>query len=179
MKTIPSEFLAADCWRPLGVNLLVSQYADGRRIPLNNLEPDGVYQPVGEVPVAIFCRTSTSEKRLEGRLEAEVVASAPWGEVFEVTGNGSQVGFVLRIEPGAFCGAHVLPDMVHCIACEEELPDESTLKDVYEGKSIRVYAVGPIQDKDRPQDILVTTKTRWFRARNNPKYLGFSKDDKS
>jgi uncharacterized protein YfaT (DUF1175 family) len=33
-------------------------------------------------------------------------------------------------------------------------------------------------DDAHPHDLMITTKTRWFRNRNNPKFLGFSKDDK-
>ena len=175
---IPLSFLDASRWQGLNLDVLMSLYEDGTEAPLPSaVEPETVYQPVGRVPSVVFCRTSDSEKRLESQLESVVVASGPWGQLCEVQGGGGVIGLVLLPATGVFCGAHVLPDMVHLVVCEDDLAENSIISEVHESKTIRAFLMGP-PTGDRIHDFLMTTKARWFRNRINPKYLGFSKDEK-
>lgn len=176
--TIPLSFLDASRWQALPIDVLFVQYEDGEQAPLPNVvEPSTVYQPVAKVPNIVFCRTSDSEKRLDNELDAKVVGSGFWGQLCEVQGAGATIGVVLLPAPGVFCGAHALPDMVHLVICEDDLSPDSIISDVYDSKTIRSFLMGPPVG-DRLHDFIMTTKARWFRNRINPKYLGFSKDEK-
>lgn len=174
---VPTRYLDPVIWQGLPVDVLHVAYDDGYISP-GSTEPDAIYQPVARIPVVVLVRTSDSEKRLESKLAPVLLKEGDWGSVFEVQGAGAPLGLCIVVKAGVFCGAHPLPDMVHLVACEEELPADSIVKGLYETQKIKVFLMGPIEGNDRPHDLLVTTKTRWFRNRNNPKFLGFSKDDK-
>lgn len=178
MNNVPKSFLDPARWAALPVDVLFAEYVDGTQAPLPAVvEPDNVYQPVGAVPNIVFCRVSDSEKRLEQSIDARVITSGFWGQLCEVLGGGASIGLVLLPAQGVFCGAHAMPDMVHLVVCEDDLPPDSIISDVYENKTIRMFLTGPAKG-ERLHDLIITTKARWFRNRINPKYLGFSKDEK-
>ena len=131
------------------------------------------------LPRTILCRTSDSEKRLAGAepLTTRPLANGSWGVLHEVLGNGGAVGLSLDIADKAFVGVHALPDIVHLLAPTRSLAADAIVKAVYDGKTIRLYRLGP-PDETKPHDLVLTTKARWFRARSNPKFLGFSKDER-
>jgi hypothetical protein len=176
---VPAKYLEASIWQALSVDVLYAVYDDGEIVP-GTLDAEAVYQPVGRVPAFVLCRTSDSEKRMESVLSSNVIQSGAWGDLCEVLGGGSPLGLCVCIKQGdTFCGAHALPDIIHLIACMDDLPADSAVKDVYDGKNIKVYRMGPVTDDAHPHhDLVITTKFRWFRNRNNPKFLGFSKDDR-
>lgn len=174
---LDASFLEADRWGRMPIDVLHSVYTDGVVAPLA-MVPSEIYQPASRVPTHLLCKTSDSEKRLAGLLQTRLSGSGRWGRVYEVVGHGSLVGVVVQLEDNAFCGAHVQPDVVHLVSCVEELPDDSIVKDVYLGKTVRLFSIGPIDENKRPHDMMLTAKARWFRHRHNPKFLGFSKEDK-
>jgi hypothetical protein len=125
------------------------------------------------LPTALVVRTSSRERRLVGVPVSVELAAGPWGTVHSVTGHGSQIGIVLSVAPGRFCGAHVLPDGAHLVLGRKEAP-APRIRDLYVSRSARLFAVGD----EGQEDLLLTSRTRWFRARNNPHFLGFSKGDR-
>ena len=174
---LPNRFIDPSLWLGLQVDSIYSVYADGVVHPRTVDLADAVYQPSSHIPSFVFCRISESEKRLEQALESRPVMDGPWGVIHEVLGQGSIIGAVLAPQPGSFLAAHVLPDMVHLVADTDDIPKDSIMKGLYDHKTFRSFRLGPASDEAHPHDVLVTTKTRWFRTRNNPKFLGFSKDD--
>lgn len=173
---IDPKFLDPAYWAHLVVDVLYSVYENGTVVP-EGPEPDGVYPPVHWVPKYVLCRLSDSEKRLEGALEVKEAKAGAWGSVFDVTGAGAQVGVIIEMGP-PFCGAHVNPDGVHLVGCVDGLPEGSIVVDLFEAKTLKIFSVGPGAPADFAHDVVITTKTRWFRNRNNPKFLGFTKDEK-
>lgn len=178
MLTLPARFTDPGLWLGLQVDTIYSAYADGEIHPRTTGRADAVYQPSSVVPAYVFCRISESEKRLEQALTSQAVMDGTWGILHEILGQGAKIGAVLALKAGAFMTAHVLPDMVHLVSVVDDIPNESIMKSLYDYKTFRAFRLGPLADDAHPHDLLITTKTRWFRNRNNPKFLGFSKDDK-
>lgn len=174
---LPRDFLEASTWAPLPVDIIHVRYGAEKLEP-QGLEPETAYRPIRDIPKQVVYRTSDREKRLEVSLSEALVTSGPWGELHEITGGGSHIGFVILLKPNAFCGAHLLPDSAHLISYAELLPDTCIIKDIHDHKMFRLFKIGPAGNDDSPHDVIVTTKTRWFRNRNNPKFLGFSKDER-
>ncbi len=168
-------FLQPELWATAKVDVL---FAEGERADPVSAQENAVraYQPVGRVPRLLFCRTSDSEKRLEGKIEARIVADGHWGMLHEVLGAGGTIGFALAPSTSAFSGAHVLPDIAHFVSGAHDLPEGSVVSHLYDNKTLRIFLLGATGGSF-PQDLLVTTKNRWFRNRINPKFLGFSKND--
>ncbi len=176
---LPVKYLDATRWQHLPLDVLYAIYSDDEDNLDPSFEPIEVYQPVQRIPVFILCRTSDSEKRLEGALSSRVVRGGEWGSLFEVVGNAAVVGLVFCINQEQFCGSHVTPDGVTLLACETDIPPGAIMKELYDGgKIVRAFRVGPPTDDKAPHDVLIATKNRWFRNRINPKHLGFSKDEK-
>lgn len=177
----PKFYLDAGLWHRLPVDFFFSRYAGDEEVYPQELTPDSVYRSISLVPTEVFVRTSEREKRLEFELEAKKVAEGKWGTLFEVSGAGSQVGLVTILNP-IFIGAHVLPDMVHLMGNSESVAFDGIIRDIYLAKATRMFEVGyslrSEQGEDVPFDVVMTSKNRWFRIRNNPKYLGFSKEEK-
>lgn len=171
---LPDMYLSAETWQKVPADVFFAVY-DGSISPVS-LSPVDVYRPAGDVPSEILIRTSEREKRLEADLTSNVLTSGPWGSLYVVDGDGSQVGLVLIPKPGRFCGAHVMPDVVHLLGNSESVANDAIIKDIHIAKSVRLLKVG--SQEDEPHDIVFTTKLRWFRNRNNPKHLGFSKEEK-
>ncbi len=178
MSVLPPRFLDPSLWLGLQVDTFYVVYADGQLHPRSTDSADAVYQPAGCIPEFIFCRISDSEKRLEHALESRLAVGGSWGALYEVLGQGSVIGTALSVRTSAFSSTHVLPDMVHLVCMVDDVPHDSVMKALYDFKTFRSFRLGPMTDDDHPHDLLVTTKARWFRNRNNPKFLGFSKDDK-
>lgn len=173
---LPAFYLDAVTWQKLPGGVFFARYEGEEDIYPRELVPSSVYRPVSQVPTEVFIRTSEREKRLEFELKASAVASGPWGQLVDVSGAGSQVGLVL-LPTSAFIGAHVMPDIVHLLGNDESVAYDAVIKDVHVAKSVRVFTIGPISGA-APQELLLTTKLRWFRSRNNPKHLGFSKEER-
>ncbi len=171
-------YLETSRWQTLVVDVLYALHHDDTMTP-SSFEPDGVFGPVTLLPKTILCRTSDSDKRLAGmdHLNTRPLAEGSWGVLHEVMGGGGVVGLSLDVAADAFAGVHALPDIVHLVAPTKSIAADAIVKPVYDGKTIRLYRLGPLDDK-KPHDLVLTTKERWFRARSNPKYLGFSKDER-
>ena len=137
-----------------------------------------MYLPKHIIPEYALCRISESTTRLENGLGVEEKASGPWGTIFMVTGSGSKIGIVLQIESEMFESCHRTPDGLHLLAADVPKGsfDRPIIKGVYEYKTFKAFRIGPAGDDDTPHDLKVTAKKRWFRKRNNPKFLGFNKD---
>lgn len=163
--TLPNRYLTPQLWASFTADIIHSSSADGTH---STLEPETIYTPVVNVPLFVAYRTSDREKRLESDLQTKVVTEGDWGVLHEVTGGGSHVGFVLEVKPGHFAGAVSLPDSVHFMHRESIV--DAPAKSVHNHRMLKVMSF----DKD----LYVVTKTRWFRNRNNPKFLGFSKDER-
>jgi hypothetical protein len=176
---LPARFRDPGLWLGLQVDTIYAAYADGQIHPQTTDKADAVYQPSSVIPSFVFCRISDSEKRLEQAVESRPVMNGSWGVLHEVLGQGTIIGAAFAVNVAAFSSAHVLPDMVHLVSMVDDVPHDSIMKGLYEHKTFRSFRLGPMGDDQHPHDLLVTTKTRWFRNRNNPKFLGFSKDDKS
>ena len=186
MSSIPDSFLDPALWRVLKIDSLYTSNEQGVVRPSTQATADAVYNPSHEIPSFIFCRVSESTKRLENGLEAvpaldpktnEPVVSAE-GDVFTVVGSGSTIGVVFVVNTDLFLSAHCTPDGAHLLNLDEQLPEGCVMKLVYEYKTFRSFRFGPPHDEAPPHDLMITAKKRWFRKRNNPKALGFSKDDK-
>jgi hypothetical protein len=170
------DVLIASTWQKLPIGSFFSRYeADGPLLPEGD-SPADVFQPASMVPIEVLIRTSEREKRLEFNLDAREITSGQWGALFEIAGDGNPVGLLLRVAPQTFCGAHALLDVVHLLANTESVANDATIKDIHLSKTVRVFRIG--SDDNLPHDIVMTTKSRWFRNRNNPKHLGFSKEEK-
>lgn len=175
---LPPRFLSTNLWRQLGVDVLYVAYENGEIRPQNSEQAEEVYYPASRIPSFIFSRISDSEKRLELTLDARTVVDGAWGSLAEVTAGDAVIGLVLVVRSGTFTTAHVLPDMVHLVCAQANVPPDSVMKGLHEFKTFRSFRLGAGADDDGHHDLIVTAKTRWFRHRHNPKFLGFSKDDK-
>lgn len=172
---VPSLYLDASTWQKLPGDVFFARY-EGEEFETSELSPAAAYRPVSRVPAEVFVRTSEREKRLEFELKAGLLASGPWGSLFDVSGAGSQVGLILTPAPEVFIGAHVLPDIVHMLGNDDSIAYDATIKDVHIAKTVRIFSIG--SEPSLPHDLVLTTKYRWFRNRANPKHLGFSKEEK-
>jgi hypothetical protein len=175
--------LNVELWKSLPLDILVAYNGDnGDEVRVLDLDESTdasqVYRPVDEIPWAILVRTSDSEKRFTSKLKAVLHSTHDWGSIHLIAGhNGSSVGLILEIPEARFCGAHTLPDIVHFVTCTDGLPEDAVMKSVFTNKVIRIFRLGP-EDDSAPHDVMLTTKARWFRARCNPKSLGFSKEER-
>jgi hypothetical protein len=174
--TVPDNYLDPAMWRGFNVNTLYTGSEDGQVRPERQEVADLVYHPSHEIPAFLFCRVSESTKRLENGLEAEQVSAGPEGKVFTVVGSGSTIGIVFVVDTEQFSKAHCTPDGANLLNAN---PKTMTLKwgypiikPIYEFKTFRAFRIGPSKKDDEPHDLMVTAKKR------NPKFLGFSKDDK-
>lgn len=177
MTLVPKLYLDAKTWQRLPGDVFFSRYAGEEDLYPEDLNPSSVYRPVSEVPVEIVIRTSEREKRLEFELKAKEIAAGNWGKLFDISGAGSQVGLVFLPSP-VFIGAHLMPDVVQLLGNSETVAYDAIIRDVYIAKSVRLFSIGSASDDALPEEIVMTTKFRWFRNRCNPKHLGFSKDEK-
>lgn len=175
---LPPRFLDTGLWRQLGVDILYTAYENGEIRPQNLKRAEDVYYPATRIPAFIFSRVSDSEKRLELTLNARTVVDGAWGSLDEIVAGDAVIGLVLAVRSGVFVTAHVLPDIVHLVCAHAVIPPDAVMKGLHEFKTFRSFRLGPGTDDDGHHDIIVTAKTRWFRHRHNPKFLGFSKDDK-
>lgn len=175
--SVPEFYLKAANWQRLPGDVFFSRYEGDEDVYPQSLEPSSVYRPVSGIPTEIFVRTSEREKRLEFELKAKELASGSWGRLFDVSGAGSQVGLVLLPAP-VFIGAHVLPDSVHLLGNHDTVAYDAIVKDVHVSKTIRVFSISSSSTASLPEELILTTKYRWFRNRLNPKHLGFSKEEK-
>jgi hypothetical protein len=178
---LSKSFLEASLWQRIPGDVFFSRYAGDETIHPEDLSPSSVYRPVSMVPSEIFVRTSEREKRLEFELKATEISKGHWGALYDVSGAGSQVGLVMTVNP-VFIGAHVLPDIVHLLGNDESIAFDGIITDIHLAKTVRVFKVGfslrESEEEHIPHDVVLTTKYRWFRNRNNPKHLGFSKEEK-
>lgn len=174
--TATENLLDPALWRGFVVDALYTVDEFGEVKPDTARSADAVYNPTDNIPLFALCRISDSTKRLENGLEARKVDEGAWGILYEVTGSGSIIGVIFEIESEAFVSAHCTPDGVHLV--RPEPGTEFIVKPLYSYKTFRSFRVGPMDDDDAPHDLMLTAKRRWFRRRNDPKFLGFSKDDK-
>lgn len=174
---LPSVYLDANTWQKLPGGSFFARYAGDEAIYPSDMTPSQIFRPVADVPTEVFIRTSEREKRLEFQLEAKELASGAWGKLLDVSGAGSQVGLVFLVSP-CFIGAHILPDIVHLLGNDESIAYDAVIRDIHTSKTIRMFSIGPVASDVMPEEIVLTTKLRWFRNRNNPKHLGFSKEEK-
>ncbi len=165
-------------WVRAPVDILHSVYNDGTQVPERMGELDtALYQPTNRIPRAVFARLSDSEKRLDQELSIREVSYHRWGSICEVLGGGALIGAFVFTHMGCFEHAHVLPDGAH-FSMGSRVPAmaDPFVKDLYTNKSFRVFET---TDGVDVSDVVVVTKQRWFRNRNNPKFLGFSKDERA
>jgi hypothetical protein len=174
---LPKLYLDAKTWQALPGDIFFARYPGEESIQPHDLNPSSVYRPVSAVPSEIVIRTSEREKRLEFELKAKEVASGAWGKLIDVSGAGSQVGIILIPAP-IFIGVHHLPDVVQLLGNSETVAYDAIIRDIHIAKTVRFFSVGSISDSNLPEELIMTTKFRWFRNRCNPKHLGFSKEEK-
>lgn len=178
MNLVPEFYLQAASWQRLPADVFFSRYeGDDTVYPEGADLSSSVYRPVSMVPREIFVRTSEREKRLEFELKAKKIASGGWGSLFDVSGAGSQVGIVLIPAP-IFIGCHAMPDVIHLLGNSDTVAYDAIVKDIYVAKAIRAFSISSSSDAPMPEELVLTTKFRWFRNRLNPKHLGFSKEEK-
>lgn len=165
-------FLDAALWADAKPFILMSLYNGFE--PVSNLKTPAtmLYAPKKEVPTATCVRISQSSKRLEGTLQAKVVAEGTWGKQYEVGQGNNVVGYAWMWAP-IFSHGHTLPDIVHLIN-KVDPQNQQTPSLVFDTKGLKLVT---IVDGDAV-DIMLTTKQRFFRARNNPKSLGFAKEER-
>lgn len=175
---LPQHFQDPSLWLKLKVDAIYWTYGDGQLLPEMGGSAEAVYQPSSAVPSVMICRISDSEKRLEQTLTVRPAVRGAWGVLYEVLGQGAVIGTAMEVAEEAFSVAHVLPDMVHLVSNTDNVSPDSIMKSLYNFKTFRSFRLGSMMDDGQPHDVLVTTKSRWFRNRNNPKFLGFSKDEK-
>ena len=162
------RFLVPATWAALPVDRITPLYPNGQELLTGTALSEAVYTPLSKIPEVVVFRTSDREKRLEGDLLHSLLKSGEWGTLHEVTGAGSHVGFVLTPAPGYFEGASCMPDNLHLMKRTSLMVEHA--KTVHNHKMLKFFSFDC--------DLYVVTKSRWFRSRNNPKYLGFSKDEK-
>jgi hypothetical protein len=183
MVKVPPSLLDASLWKTLRTDALYTVQPDGELRPADPKVSSAVYNPSEDIPAYILCRTSDSTKRLEKGLEAVVVDDPempfPFGSLFTINGGGSPIGVLVELKPALFRSAHCTPDGVHLCNAQGEIDPESIIKPVYSYKTFRSFLIGPAEKDKKPHDVMLTAKARWFRKRNNPKFLGFSKDSKT
>ena len=176
----PTELLDPDFWLKLSPDVLYAVYGkDDCNLDLDRAVD--VYRPSDDIPSYLLCRTSDRTKRLEAGTEAvPVPCKGPNASFFEVTGSGVVIGIMVQINQAGFQFAHVTPDGAHLVG-REPFQSAPIVKDVFSHKTFRSFAIGPTEDRieSGAHDLMVTAKTRWFRKRNNPKFLGFSKENKA
>lgn len=173
--TLPLQLLSPDLWRSLKVDSLYTLHESGELRPSTLAHASAVYGPASDIPFWVFCRTSESTKRLEKGLEMQKESEVESVSVYTVHGAGSPIGVLVAVAPDLFKSAHCTPDGVHLCTKQGEVADDAIVKSIFAYKTFRSFRVGaPLQET--AHDVLITAKTRWFRRRNNPKFLGFSKD---
>lgn len=175
MTDVPEKILDPLLWKGFNVDTLYTLYTSGDLRAQDPRSAFTVYHPSSEVPTWVFCRVSESTKRLEKGLTTQTMASGSFGNVYSVVGSGSQIGVLFSVNQQVFKAAHCTPDGIHLVS-HENLVDP-IIKPVYVYKTFRAFRIGQTGDTS-PHDLMITAKTRWFRKRNNPKSLGFSKDNK-
>jgi len=177
--TIPEGLLDPQLWAGLTITSLYAVYDDGEICPSDSTIANQVYGPSSRIPLYVICRISTSTKRLEKGLAASPLQDIGCrGRIHEVTGGGSPIGVMVGLAPQEFKAAHFTPDGLHLCNGEADLPPDVIIKPLYDYKTFRSFRVGPADDDDAPHDLMMTAKARWFRERNDPKFLGFSKGSK-
>jgi len=183
MVKVPQALLDASLWKTLRIDALYTVQTDGELRPSDHRVSAEVYNPSDQIPAFVLCRTSDSTKRLEKGLEAAAVedmeAPFPFGNLFTINGGGSPIGVLIELKPDLFRSAHCTPDGVHLCNAQGEIEPDSIIKPVYAYKTFRSFLIGPAEKDKKPHDVMFTAKARWFRKRNNPKFLGFSKDNKA
>lgn len=165
-------FIDAALWADAKPFILLNLF-DGFE-PTSNLKTPAtlLYSPANAVPTATCVRISQSTKRLEGVLQAKVVAEGAWGKQYEV-GQGNNVVGYAWLWANVFSHAHTLPDIVHLINKSDPV-EQQVASLIFDSKGLKLVT---ISDGDAV-DIMLTTKQRFFRARNNPKNLGFAKEER-
>jgi len=176
---VPDPYLNPSLWRQMNIGALYTIDPDGTVHPGDSKSAASVYRPASLIPTFVLCRISESTKRLDNGLTLDEVASGAWGKLHLVMGSGSTIGALMSVSSEVFGSCHRTPDGVHLV----RPLDASSLvapvtKPLFSFKTFRSFRIGPADDDAAPHDLMLTAKKRWFRKRNNPKFLGFSKDDK-
>jgi len=171
------DLLQTALWKGFAVDTLYTFY-NGEVRPQNLTRALSVYHPAEQIPLFVFCRTSESTKRLDAGLDAEQAVAGPWGAIYEVRGGGSSIGVMVEVTTERFSSAFCTPDGVH-LCHNGDAGDAAVMKELFSYKTFRAFRFGLPGVEDGPHDLMLTAKQRWFRRRNNPKFLGFSKDNKT
>lgn len=177
MKTeipIVLPFATAEVWANVAPSVLVSVY-DGQPLQVNARTPAvALHMSSSDIPEATFVRLSQSVKRLEGELLCLPRRKEAWGTQYEVRGNGQTLGIAWTWERERFRAAHVLPDVVHMVGVGETDLQSSATKVELDTKGLKLLTI----KSGQATDLLLSTKVRFFRARYNPKNLGFAKEER-
>lgn len=172
------EILRPDIWSKLELNTLYGWVNDAGLYPNDLSKADESYLPTDWIPDLLIVRTSSSSKRLDkGITEKAVKSVSPKTiKVSDIECAGSKIGVVLRPKKDVFVQSYFTPD--GCMLLTGYELDQAIVKDGYSFKTMRMYLIGNngLDPKTNVHDCLVTAKKRWFRNRNDPKFLGFSKD---
>jgi hypothetical protein len=174
-----NEVLDLDLWRRLPLDTFHTYSKGGVDLVKGHGQASQIHRPVQDVPKVILVKLSDAEKRLSESFTTEVLADGPVLVESVVGANGSSVGLLVTIPDKGYCWAHVVPDSVHLVNCEEGLPADSIVKPLYSNKLIRLFRIGPEGNDNSPHDVMMVTKARWFRKRANPATLGFAKEEKT
>jgi hypothetical protein len=152
-------------WLDLPVGFYVPYRAVDDAPDLGLSSAEGYRETV--VPGALVFLATDVARRFEKSFVFTEERSGGFGTIYQVrTVDGPQIGFVVLLNKEKFVNAYMTPDVVHLASVEAgEVPEV-----LYEDKVFRSFSFGG--------DVMFTTRARWFRTRNNPKFLGYSKDDK-
>ncbi len=174
MTIDPTTLTSSELWKSLEVDRFFVMNSDGDIHP-KEVTPEEAYVP-NSLPEMILCRISDSTKRLGEHLTISVVEEDWWGKVYHLSGTGSPVGILLALNQDRFSSADYMPDGIHVFGKEKDPKGATILRQGYDFKSFRVF---PIEVGGIGHGLMVTVKNRWFRDRNDPKHLGYSKEAKT
>lgn len=178
MTDMIEEVLRPDIWANLELNTLYCWMNDAGLYPKDISKADESYLPTDWIPDLLVVRTSSSSKRLEKGISEKSIRSPSSRtiKISDVECAGSKIGVILRPKKDQFVQSYFTPD--GCLLLTGYDLDDAVVKDGYDFKTMRMYLIGKknLDPKTNVHDCLVTAKKRWFRSRNDPKFLGFSKD---